>query len=103
MREIPCKYLLTFFYMFHLIDKFSVIIITHMTCLNCTGLFKKVRACMRFFRKRAKKGIGKFGQKCSKFENFLKKGNPMRVTIACIKQLEYALLYLKVLKNNAKK
>ena len=41
----------------------------------------------------AKKGqnIGKFRQKCAKFENILKKGSLMRATIARIKQLEYAL------------
>ena len=43
---------------------------------------------MQYFRKRAKKG-----QKCAKFENILKKGSLMDVTIAHIKQLEYALVY----------
>ena len=39
---------------------------------------------MRFFRKRAKKlqNIGKFGQKCTKFENILKKGSLMHATIS---------------------
>ena len=44
--------------------------------------------------KRATKGqnIWKFGQKCTKFENILKKGSLMCLTITCKKQLEYALL-----------
>ena len=33
----------------------------------------------------------KFGQKSTKFENVLEKGSLMRATIACMKQLEYAL------------
>ena len=41
------------------------------------GLFLKVRACVQFFRKGAKKGkkgqnIWKFEQKCTKFENIFK-------------------------------
>ena len=42
-------------------------------------------------QKKGRKGqsIWKFGQKCTKFENILKKGS-----IACMKQLEYALAYL---------
>ena len=55
MREIPCKYLLTFFYMFHLIDKFSVIIITHMTCLNCTGSIQESKGMHASFKKKGKK------------------------------------------------
>ena len=39
--------------------------------------------------------IWKFGQKCAKFENILKKGSLMRATMACMKQLEYALIYQK--------
>ena len=35
--------------------------------------------------------IWKFGQKCVKFENILKKGSLMGPTIACMKQLEYAM------------
>ena len=35
--------------------------------------------------------IWKFVQKCTKFENILKKGSLMHVTIACMKHLEYAL------------
>ena len=44
-------------------------------------------------QKKGKKGenIWKFGQKCIKFENILKKGSLMRATIASMKQLEYAL------------
>ena len=34
--------------------------------------------------------ISKFGQKCTKFENILKKGILLHVTIACMKQLEHA-------------
>ena len=55
-----------------------------------------VRACVLFFRKRAKKAkkgknILKFGQICTKFENNLKKGSLKRLTITCMKQLKYAL------------
>ena len=55
------------------------------------GLSWKVRACVWFFRKKAKKGqnIRKFGQKYTKFENILKNGNLMRATIACMKQLGF--------------
>ena len=44
-----------------------------------------------FFQKKGKKGqnISKFVQKCTKFENILKKGCLMRVTITCMKQPEY--------------
>ena len=43
---------------------------------------------------KGKKGqnIWKFGQKCAKFKNILKKGSLMGATIACMKQLEYALV-----------
>ena len=49
-----------------------------------------------FSEKRGTKGkegqnIWKFEQKYTKFANILKKGNLMCVTIACMKQLEYAL------------
>ena len=39
---------------------------------------------------KGKKGqnIWKFGQKCTKFENILKKGSLKHATIACMKQLE---------------
>ena len=45
------------------------------------------------FHEKGKKGqnIWKFGQKCTRFENILKKGSLMRATIACMKQLEYTL------------
>ena len=51
---------------------------------------------MQFFKKRAKKdkkgqNIWKLGQKCTKFENTLKRGSLICVTIACMKQLEYTL------------
>ena len=44
-------------------------------------------------QKKGKKGqnIWKFGQKCIKFENVLKKGSLMHATIARMKELEYAL------------
>ena len=35
--------------------------------------------------------IWKFGQKCTKFENILKKASLICATIACMKMLEYAL------------
>ena len=49
------------------------------------------------FSKKGKKidnivqNIWKRGQSCTKFENTFQKGSLMRVTIACMKQLEYAL------------
>ena len=58
------------------------------------------RACVRFFRKRAKKNLkrekkGKifenFWQKCTKFENISKKGRWLRAIIARNKLLEKAL------------
>ena len=42
-------------------------------------------------KKQKRPNIWKFEQKCTKFENILKKGSLMRVTIARMKQLEYAL------------
>ena len=58
------------------------------------------------FQKKGKKGqkranILKFGQKCTKFD-ILKKGSLMRATIACIKQLQYALEVWTFLANLAK-
>ena len=45
------------------------------------------------FQKKGKRGpnIWKFGQKCTKFENILKRGSFICATFACMKQLEYAL------------
>ena len=42
------------------------------------------------FQKKGKKeqNTWKFGQKCTKFENILKKGSLKHATIACMKQLE---------------
>ena len=56
---------------------------------------------MQFFRKMVKKGkkgqnICKFWQKCTKFENNLKKGNLLRATIGCMKQPEHALACQKL-------
>ena len=52
---------------------------------------KGIRA---IFQKKDKKGqnIWKFGQKCTKFENILKKDSLVRVIIVRMKQLEYALV-----------
>ena len=36
--------------------------------------------------------FGNLAKNVQKFENILKKGSLMRVTIACMKQLEYALI-----------
>ena len=60
---------------------------------------------MQFFRKRTKKkgkkmlkkgkkaqDMCKFGQKCTKSENFLKKGRSLCAIIACNKPLEKALI-----------
>ena len=49
------------------------------------------------FQNKGKKGqktqnIWKFGQKYAIFENALKKGSLMRAAIACMKELEYAML-----------
>ena len=49
------------------------------------------------FQKKGKKGkkgknIWKFWQKCTTFENILKKGSLMHASIAHIKQLEYVLI-----------
>ena len=51
------------------------------------------RTFVQFYRKRAKneQNIWKFGQKCTKFENILKKGNLRHVSMTHMKQLEYAL------------
>ena len=45
-------------------------------------------------KKRAKKGkiFENLGKNVQKFENILEKGSLMCATIACMKQLEYALL-----------
>ena len=48
---------------------------------------------MEFFRKKGKKkkkggNIGRFGQKCTKFENILKKGKGLCAIIACNKLLQ---------------
>ena len=53
------------------------------------GLFLERKGMPAVFQKKGKK---KSKTKCTKFENILKKGNFMRATIACIKQLEYALV-----------
>ena len=61
--------------------------------------FRKEGHAYDFSEKGHKKGkieenIWKFGQKCTKFENILKKGSLMRATIGCMKQLEYVLVLL---------
>ena len=53
---------------------------------------KGMRAIFQKKRKKGqKKGKIKFWQKCTKFENILKKGSLMRAIIARMKQLEYVL------------
>ena len=72
---------------------------TYKNILPIVALFSDIagpileRTFVWFYRKRAKKGqnIWKFGQKCTKFENILKKGNLMHVSITHMKQLQYAL------------
>ena len=56
-------------------------------------LILESKGMLAIFEKKGKKGqnIWKFGQKCIKFENILKKGSLMRAPIASMKQLEYAL------------
>ena len=44
-------------------------------------------------KRQKRQNIWKFGQKYTKFENIMKKVSLMRATIACMKQLEYALCY----------
>ena len=62
------------------------------------GPILEVRTCVRLFRKRAKKkdkkgqNIRKFGQKCTKLLNTLKKGRSLNATIPRSKLLEKALL-----------
>ena len=58
------------------------------------GLILQSKGMLAIFEKKGKKGqnIWKFGQKCTKFENILKKGSPMHATITHIKELEYALI-----------
>ena len=59
---------------------------------------KGMRAIFQKKGKKWQKGrnIWKFERKCTKFENILKKGSLMRATIACMKQLEYALLRIYI-------
>ena len=66
-------------------------------CVLYDAKHKGMRA---IFQKKGKKAqnIWKFGQKCTKFENILKKGNPICATIAHMKQLEYALNMTWVMK-----
>ena len=53
------------------------------------------------FQKKGKKGqnISKLEQKCTKFENILKKGNLMHATSTRMKQLEYALIIISKIAN----
>ena len=58
---------------------------------------------MWFFRKGQKRdkkeqNICKFGQKCTKVKNILKKGCLMCVAIVCMEQLEYALQMTAIIK-----
>ena len=66
-------------------------------CVLYDAKHKGMRA---IFQKKGKKAqnIWKFGQKCTKFENILKKGSPICATIAHMKQLEYALNMTWVMK-----
>ena len=59
-----------------------------------TGLILESKGMRTICQKKGKKGqnIWKFLQKCTKFENILKKGSLVPATIACMKQLEYALV-----------
>ena len=63
------------------------------TIVTLAGPILESKGMRAIFQKKGKKGqeIWKFGQKCTKLENILKKGSLMRATIAHMKQLEYAL------------
>ena len=57
------------------------------------GPILESKGMLAIFQKKGKKGqnIWKFGQKCTTFDNILKKGSLMRATIACMKLLEHTL------------
>ena len=61
--------------------------------LFCVLYGAKHKDMHAMFQTKGKKGqnIWKFGQKCTKFENILKKGSLMCATIAHMNQLEYVL------------
>ena len=70
------------------------------------SLLKKVRAYVRVFIKKAKndkkwQNIWKFGQKCTTFENILKKGRWLRAIIASNKLLEKALVLQYIIQNSS--
>ena len=58
------------------------------------GSILESKGMRAIIQKKGKKGqnIWKFGQKCIKNENILKKGSLVQVTIPCMKQLEYVLV-----------
>ena len=58
-----------------------------------SGLILESKGPRAIFQKKGGKGQNswKFWPKCTQFENVLKKGSLMHATIACLKQLEYAL------------
>ena len=68
--------------------------------MTFSGPILESKGMRAIFQKKGKKGqnIWKFGQKCTKFENILKKGSLMRATIVCMKQVEYALILEKAYK-----
>ena len=64
-----------------------------MSQLLLCSLWSKTKGHACDFSDKEQKGqnIWKFGQKCTKFENILKKGSLICATIVHMKQLEYAL------------
>ena len=60
---------------------------------NITGCILDRKGMCGIFQKKGKKkkkrgNIGRFGQKCTKFENILKKGKGLCAIIACNKLLQ---------------
>ena len=55
-------------------------------CICCVSAGKVRDAC----------DFSKKGEKCTKFENSLKKGSLMCATVTCMKQLEYALKWFHI-------
>ena len=55
------------------------------------AIFQKMDQRVKMYLKK-KNVFGNLGKNVQKFENIFKKGSLMRVTIACMKQIEYALI-----------
>ena len=55
------------------------------------AIFQKMDQRVKMYLKK-KNVFGNLGKNVQKFENIFKKGSLMRVTITCMKQIEYALI-----------